>query len=574
MVENVLRKIIESEESFFKLWTQRMRKGGYLKYISAGRDDFRNAFAGLLNILHTFASEKHILQVPVLEEIKPHCRFILEEARLHRSRGVSPGLFLGSFKIMVQALEDSIVALDCSDRDTNTALLAVRRTVDIVETAVIEDWERSEKSDELKELESAYRQLILEKNTYENIYNATNNLVLITNHEGYIIEANAQAARLFGQEKILGRFCGDLIGISCTSVQGILDAYPPGKAHEISISNDGIRRVFDLRILLRDSQIFKFSGIMLLFNDITRIVDHRLVLERRVSERTQAQANAEKMRSAVFQSVGEGILMVDQEFEIVNANQQAAEIYGIPIQNLIETDIRMLTDEAGSRQLIGFFDELVEGQRLSAEITGIYVDGRTFPTRTTATRIDYDGKKFWTIIVHDSTEQKAMEGRLRLEKKQIEEMNITLKNVLNAIEKDRRDFENRLSARIRTSIVPALERVDKETDASVRKSYLTLLSQQLVALTSGFDTELDAGLLKLSRTEIEVCRLIQAGCSSKEICEAMTLSFETIQTHRKNIRRKLNLRGRKVNLHAFLSNRIVDPAKSTNQEDEKHNEPL
>jgi len=569
MVEDVLERITESEEGVYELWTQRMHKGGYLKYISATRDDFHKAFAGLINILRIYASEQPQLKVSRREDVENSCRFILDQSRLHRSRGVSLKLFVGAFKTMVQALEDSIFERGFSDTMIKAALPAIRRTVDMVETVVIEDWEYADKPDEFKQLESAYRRLLLEKNTYESIYKRTNNLVLITNHDGYIVEANPEAALFFSRENILGRFCGEVIGISATSIQGVLDVYPPGKVHKITINRDGIPRVYDLWILLRDSQIAKFSGIMLLFNDVTQIVNHSLVLERRVSERVQAQANAEKMRAAIFQSVGEGILLVDQDLEIINANHQAAEMYGIPEQNLIGTDIRSLTDEAGSHQLIGFFDELVEGQRLSDEITGIYIDGRTFPTRTTATRIDYDGKRFWTIIVHDSTEQKAMEESLRKEKKQTEEMNVTLKNVLNAIENDRRDSENRLSARIKNSILPALKKVEKETDALMRMNYLTILGQQLIALTSGFNTELDAGLLKLSKTELEICRLIQAGCSSKEICEALNLSFETIQTHRKNIRKKLNLRGRKVNLHAFLSSRIIDNARNTDNKDEK-----
>jgi PAS domain S-box-containing protein len=290
--------------------------------------------------------------------------------------------------------------------------------------------------------------------------------------------------------------------------------------------------------------------------------------DRNTGRPDHAQTNAEKMHRAIFNSVGEGILLVDQDLEIIQANQQAAEIYGIPLQNLVGSDIRNLTDEHGLDVLMGFFHELVEGQRFSAEITGIYINGRTFPASVTVTRTDYDGKKFWTIIVHDITEQKALEQRLCEEKDRTEEMNITLRNVLNTIEKDRKDFEGRLSARIKTSILPALEKVEKEPDASVRKSYLALIGQQLADLTSGSSAELDAGLLKLSKTELGICRLIQAGCSSKEICEAMNLSFETIQTHRKNIRRKLRLRGKKVNLHAFLSNRVIDSTGSTSQEGE------
>jgi DNA-binding CsgD family transcriptional regulator len=37
----------------------------------------------------------------------------------------------------------------------------------------------------------------------------------------------------------------------------------------------------------------------------------------------------------------------------------------------------------------------------------------------------------------------------------------------------------------------------------------------------------------------------------------LNLSFETVQTHRKNIRKKLELKGSKVNLHTFLANRTL-----------------
>jgi len=567
MIENIISKIAEHEERVFTIYKQHTRKGRSHKHTPVKRKDFGSSFTALLNTLQEFSSKKSAWQVSGIEDPERYGMSIIEEARRFHDMGVSSELFLYFFKNMVQALEECVVDLEFSDKEIKNSLTAIRRITDTLEIAIIDEWKRLDNPETKKEFESAYRRLQQEKDTYENIYKGTKNLILITNRQGYIVEANPPAELFFGPEKVHGRTCWDLTGISCNSIPEIFEAFPPGKTHEIKISNGDNDKIFNLNILPCDSQNESLCGIIMLFNDITHVVDSRRAFERYMTERILAQENTEKRRSAIFQSVGEGILLVDQEFEIINANQQAAEIYGLPLQNLIGSDIRFLTDEPGSRRLMRFFEELVEGQRLSAEITGIYVDGRTFPTRTTATRIDYDGKRFWTIIVHDNTEQKAMEERLLQEKKQIEEMNVTLKNVLNVIEKDRRDFENRLSARIRTSILPALERVDNEADASVRKSYLTLLGQQLVALTSGFDTELDAGLLKLSKTEIEVCRLVQAGCSSKEICEAMNLSFETIQTHRKNIRKKLNLRGRKVNLHAFLSNRIVDPGKGRDKKD-------
>jgi PAS domain S-box-containing protein len=255
--------------------------------------------------------------------------------------------------------------------------------------------------------------------------------------------------------------------------------------------------------------------------------------------------------------VGEGILLVDQDLEIVKTNPRACEIYGLLEQNLIGTDIRMLTDESGAGTLTLFFEKLIEGQRLSAEITGLYVDGKTFPSTVTVTRSDLDRKRYWPILVQDDTEQKILEKQLRQEKQQTEEMNLTLKTVLKSIEQDKKDFENRVATKIRTSVLPGIHKISKSSNDNVSRSYLSLLEQQLLSLTKGFENELHGGLLKLTRTEIELCRLIQAGCSTKDICNTMRISHEIVQTHRKNIRKKLDLNGRKLNLHTFLMNRSL-----------------
>lgn len=274
-------------------------------------------------------------------------------------------------------------------------------------------------------------------------------------------------------------------------------------------------------------------------------------------QRPKNPTTPEKILSAIFFSVGEGILLVDQDFEVVKTNPRACEIYGLLEQNLIGTDIRTLTDESGAGTLTLFFQELIEGQRISAEIAGLYVDGKTFPSTVTVTRSDLDGKRYWPIIVRDNTEHKILEKQLRQEKQQTEEMNLTLKTVLKSIEQDKKDFENRVATKIRTSILPGINKIGNASDDKVSRSYLTLLEQQLLSLTKGFENELHAGLLKLTRTEMEICRFIQAGCSTKDICNAMRISYETVQTHRKNIRKKLELNGRKLNLHTYLMNRVL-----------------
>ena len=64
----------------------------------------------------------------------------------------------------------------------------------------------------------------------------------------------------------------------------------------------------------------------------------------------------------------------------------------------------------------------------------------------------------------------------------------------------------------------------------------------------------------LSLRESELLRCLAAGQSSKQIAEALGMSVRTVETHRQNIRRKLNLGGQ-AELIKYAVERCADPAK-------------
>jgi len=47
---------------------------------------------------------------------------------------------------------------------------------------------------------------------------------------------------------------------------------------------------------------------------------------------------------------------------------------------------------------------------------------------------------------------------------------------------------------------------------------------------------------KITSREIEVLRLIADGCSNKEIAKRLNISVRTVETHRKNLMQKLNVK--------------------------------
>ena len=86
-----------------------------------------------------------------------------------------------------------------------------------------------------------------------------------------------------------------------------------------------------------------------------------------------------------------------------------------------------------------------------------------------------------------------------------------------------------------------------------QKSYLDLLAQSLDQVTAPFLHGVSAQCLTLTPTEVMVMDLIKQGKTSKEIAGLMSMSARTVETHRYNIRTKLGLKDRNINLRTYLS---------------------
>ena len=79
-----------------------------------------------------------------------------------------------------------------------------------------------------------------------------------------------------------------------------------------------------------------------------------------------------------------------------------------------------------------------------------------------------------------------------------------------------------------------------------------ILSEQVI---SGDDPQ--TGLNSLSQREIEIISYIKKGFSSKEIADALNISVKTVEVHRYNILKKLNLKNAAA-LVNFINNSQLD----------------
>ncbi|MCG8335924.1 MAG: PAS domain S-box protein [Proteobacteria bacterium] len=550
---NLVLKLNEHVESFLTIWVKRMFDAGYLEDTTAKREDCIQSFRGFLDPVFSYLNTNEELPGfnDLLQNRENWVQALVGFARSHRSRGISAEMFLGCFKTLIHSLEELILEMsDTADKKLH-AINMLRRWSDGAETLILSDWETMGQPEALDRLAETNRKLTLEKNKYENILEATSDLVLVTNPEGKIIETNTAAKKILKDRAVPDKPLGESLGLETWSMDKLLNRYPVHRQHEIMLNNQS--SVYNLRIIPLQSVSLASRGYMIVLSDISLLVGQRELLRKEVTERTTALADSERQFVSLFQNAGESILLLNEQFKLIESNQRSTQVFGRSHEEMMELHLGdLLYEDKGGDPLLAF-RELKKDQSWEGELLGKRSNGRPFPMAVAINRIDLETGSVIQILAKDITRQKELEKKLHHEKNQLQEMNITLRNVLKSINDKNQEYQQEISQVIRGNIIPALNKISEQSNIEMRKGYLGIIKDQLLKLSDGIDTESNIDLLKLSPSELKVCQFVQAGVATKEIAETLGLSIDTIQTHRKNIRKKLGLQGRDVNLFTYLN---------------------
>jgi FixJ family two-component response regulator len=145
----------------------------------------------------------------------------------------------------------------------------------------------------------------------------------------------------------------------------------------------------------------------------------------------------------------------------------------------------------------------------------------------------------------------AYGNRLRDINEQLLETNKALSVLAENLERTREESEKRIVLNIRSLIVPIVEKLQRDRSLSRYRADLNTLMGHIEDLTSGLgrDTRI-AG--NLSSTELRIASMIMNELTSQEIAKQLHISLSTVKTHRRNIRRKLNIQHSGQGLKSFL----------------------
>ena len=151
-----------------------------------------------------------------------------------------------------------------------------------------------------------------------------------------------------------------------------------------------------------------------------------------------------------------------------------------------------------------------------------------------------------------SSKVKKRTEELEVKNEKLHETNIVLKRLLHEIEEEKMKVNRIMQINIERLVLPDLARM-AEAPVQQRYQLMDTIQTNLLALSSPVaGNNIDVYSL-LTPTELRVVNFIRQGHSSKEIAGALNLSPQTVATHRKNIRRKLNISGKKINLTSFIT---------------------
>jgi PAS domain S-box-containing protein len=162
-------------------------------------------------------------------------------------------------------------------------------------------------------------------------------------------------------------------------------------------------------------------------------------------------------------------------------------------------------------------------------------------------------------IVQDITERKQVEQELRkreaeleIQTSELEEVNTALRVLLKQRGEDKTELEEKVLANVKELVVPYVERLKKSRLDTKQTAYLSILNSNLHDIVSPFTHKLSSKYVSLTPTEIQTANLVKEGKTTKEIAEILNSSYRTVEFHRKNIRKKIGIVNRKVNLRSHL----------------------
>jgi len=210
---------------------------------------------------------------------------------------------------------------------------------------------------------------------------------------------------------------------------------------------------------------------------------------------------------------------------------------GNPAGNIVT--LRDITDQKQSeKELKNYRDhleDLVQERTIELEVTNLHL-GKEIEER----------KRVEVALRKREKEHKAQSDHL-------ENVNIALKVLLKQRETDKHEMKGKVISNIKELVNPYLERLKTGRLSTRQNTLVHVLETNLNNIVSPFIRNLAAQFTQFTPMEIRIANLVKEGKTNKEMANLLLISKNTVMFHRYNVRRKLGIKNKKVNLRTYLS---------------------
>lgn len=270
---------------------------------------------------------------------------------------------------------------------------------------------------------------------------------------------------------------------------------------------------------------------------------------------------------ALLESIEEGAGILSSDGIVLYCNRRFAEMVQHPPEKVMGERISRFLGPADHATLEALLGKGLEGESARGELdlraagehafSSVLVSCRSLHTAdlrgVCVVFADLSERKRNEAALQEAYEgRKALQDQMKQQAADLDRKNVALRELIGQITLEKNRIKEDVAANIRETVLPILEKFRVEEKFA---PHVKAIRRLLEDLTSSYGRELTGIGSTLTLKEMDICRMIRGGLTSKEIAEALYVSVQTVEKHRKNIRRKLGIANKAVDLGSFLNSR-------------------
>ncbi|NPA58313.1 MAG: PAS domain S-box protein [Aquificae bacterium] len=257
---------------------------------------------------------------------------------------------------------------------------------------------------DITEIHQIYQKVAESEERYRNLFEYSNDAIIIAGMKGSILDANRKALYQIGYSK----FDMKLLNIK-------------------DIFGEGFRRVYDRWLKkLQEKGHIRFEAVVKTRDrsgypaevsaSVFEIRGRKYIqlIIRDISERKNAEREL-KLASMVFENALEGIMITDRNGQILRVNEAFSQITGYGREDLVGWNVKELSlFYAGERGFDGLWGKAEREGKWQGELTAVRKGGGMFPVWLSIVQVKgRDGVSNYILMVSDITTRKHKEKKLK-----------------------------------------------------------------------------------------------------------------------------------------------------------------